>query len=83
MKYVRKRDGRLEKFDNNRIINAIWKAAKAVGGKNKKIAKKLSNQVIKELEKSGHQLRLFSRTINKSPLAQQYEVYQGNALKRF
>ena len=41
----------LEKFDNNRIINAIWKAAKAIGGKNKKIAKNLSNQVINELEK--------------------------------
>ena len=31
MKFVRKRDGKLELFDQERITNAIWKAAKAVG----------------------------------------------------
>ena len=41
MKYVRKRDGRLEEFDSNRITVAIWKAARAVGGSDKKLAKKL------------------------------------------
>ncbi len=51
MKYVRKRDGRLEEFDSNRITNAIWKAARAVGGKDKELAKKLSDEVVKELEK--------------------------------
>jgi len=51
MKYVRKRNGRLEEFDSGRITNAIWKAAKAVGGKDKELAKKLSNQVVAELEK--------------------------------
>jgi ribonucleoside-triphosphate reductase len=51
MKYVRKRDGRLEPFDQERITNAIWKAAKAVGGKNRELAKKLSDQVVVELKK--------------------------------
>ena len=51
MKYVRKRDGRLEKFDSSRITNAIWKAARAVGGKDKELAKRLSDQVVAELEK--------------------------------
>ena len=51
MKYVRKRDGRLEPFDQKRITNAIWKAAKAVGGKDRELAKKLSDQVIAELKK--------------------------------
>ncbi len=51
MKYVRKRDGRLEEFDESRITNAIWKAARAVGGKDKELAKKLSAQVIEELTK--------------------------------
>ena len=51
MKYVRKRDGRLEPFDQERITNAIWKAAKAVGGKDRELAKKLSDQVIAELKK--------------------------------
>jgi len=51
MNYVRKRDGKLAQFDQERITNAIWKAAKAVGGKNKEPAKQLSNQVVAELEK--------------------------------
>ncbi|RLI35988.1 ribonucleoside triphosphate reductase [Candidatus Bathyarchaeota archaeon] len=51
MKYVRKRDGKLEPFDQNRITNAIWKAAKAVGGKDKELAKRLSDEVVRELEK--------------------------------
>ena len=51
MRYVRKRDGRLAKFDSERITNAIWKAAKAVGGKDKDLAKRLSKQVVDELEK--------------------------------
>ncbi|MBT0159318.1 ribonucleoside triphosphate reductase [Candidatus Bathyarchaeota archaeon A05DMB-2] len=49
MKYVRKRDGRLEPFDQERITNAIWKAAKAVGGKDREQAKKISDQVVAEL----------------------------------
>ncbi|MDI6846933.1 MAG: ribonucleoside triphosphate reductase [Candidatus Bathyarchaeia archaeon] len=51
MKYVRKRDGRLEPFDQKRITNAIWKAAKAVGGKDRKLSEKLSDQVVAELKK--------------------------------
>ena len=51
MKYVRKRDGRLEEFDKNRITNAIWKAARAVGGRDRKLAERLSDQVVKMLEK--------------------------------
>ncbi|MEM2355551.1 MAG: ribonucleoside triphosphate reductase [Candidatus Bathyarchaeia archaeon] len=51
MKFVRKRDGRLEPFDQERITNAIWKAAKAVGGKDRELAKKLSDQVVAELKK--------------------------------
>ena len=42
MKYVRKRDGKLEPFDQERITIAIWKAAKAVGGKDREQAKKIS-----------------------------------------
>lgn len=45
MKFVRKRDGRLEPFDQERITNAIWKAAEAVGGKDRELAKELSNKV--------------------------------------
>jgi len=51
MKFVRKREGRLESFDQERITKAIWKAAKAVGGKDRASAKKLSDEVIAELKK--------------------------------
>jgi anaerobic ribonucleoside-triphosphate reductase len=49
VKYVRKRDGKLEPFDQERITNAIWKAAKAVGGKNREQAKLISDEVLAEL----------------------------------
>jgi len=51
LKYVRKRDGKLAEFSSERITNAIWKAAKAVGGKDKETAKRLSEEVVNELEK--------------------------------
>jgi ribonucleoside-triphosphate reductase len=51
MKFVRKRDGRLEPFDPERITNAIWKAAKAIGGTDRELAKQLSNQVATELNR--------------------------------
>lgn len=50
MKYVRKRDGRLEDFNSDRIFTAIWKAARAVGGKDRETAKRLSGQVVEELK---------------------------------
>jgi anaerobic ribonucleoside-triphosphate reductase len=49
MKYVRKRDGKLESFDQERITNAIWKAAKAVGGKDREQSKRISDEVMVEL----------------------------------
>jgi len=51
MKFVRKRDGRLEPFNQKRITDAIWKAAKAVGGKDLELAKRLSDQVVALLQK--------------------------------
>lgn len=50
MKFVRKRDGKLEPFDPERITNAIWKAAKAVGGSDRQQAKKLTDDVLAELK---------------------------------
>ena len=51
MKFVLKRDSKLEPFDQERITTAIWKAAKAVGGKDKELAKRLSDEVVVELNK--------------------------------
>lgn len=51
---IRKRDGRVVPFDAEKITEAVLKAAKAVGGENKKIAENLSNQVIAQLSKMGY-----------------------------
>jgi anaerobic ribonucleoside-triphosphate reductase len=51
MKFVLKRDSKLEPFDQERITNAIWKAVKAVGGKDREQAKRISGQVVADLKK--------------------------------
>ncbi len=51
MKFVLKRDSKLEPFDQERITSAIWKAAKAVGGKDKEQAKRVSDEVVAELNR--------------------------------
>lgn len=48
---IEKRDGRIVDFDQEKITNAIFKAALAVGGKDRERAKFLSDQVVKELER--------------------------------
>jgi anaerobic ribonucleoside-triphosphate reductase len=52
MRFVLKRDSKLEPFDQERITTAIWKAVKAVGGTNKDQAKRLSDEVVAELQKN-------------------------------
>ena len=43
---VKKRDGNVVTFDKSKISNAIYLAAKAVGGEDKTLADKLANEVI-------------------------------------
>ena len=52
MKFVLKRDSKLEPFDQERITIAIWKAAKACGGRDKEQAKRVSDEVVAELQKT-------------------------------
>ena len=42
---IRKRDGSVVVFDQNKITEAIWKAVRAVGGENKERAKEISEMV--------------------------------------
>ncbi|MCR3921801.1 MAG: anaerobic ribonucleoside-triphosphate reductase [Firmicutes bacterium] len=51
---IRKRDGRVVPFDADKITDAIIKAAKSVGGDNRKIAESLTKQVVKELAALGY-----------------------------
>lgn len=48
---IKKRDGRIVLFDKNKIAEAIWKAAKAIGGKDRELSAKLADQVVESLER--------------------------------
>jgi len=51
IEFIKKRDGRIVKFEKEKITNAIWKAMEAVGGKDRKLAETLSEEVVSLLEK--------------------------------
>ncbi len=50
IKKVRKRDGRIVDFDQERITKAIFAAAVEVGGRDRRTAERLSDEVVKILE---------------------------------
>lgn len=47
---IKKRDGRIVPFDQEKITEAIFKAAVAVGGRDRKVAEDLSDEVVSILE---------------------------------
>ncbi len=51
---IKKRDGRVVKFNPEKITNAIFKAAVAVGGRDRERAEYLKELVVKNLEKKGY-----------------------------
>ena len=53
--YIEKRDGRKKEFDIKKIADAIFKAAKAVGGNDYREAERLSEQVVSVLEEENIQ----------------------------
>lgn len=50
IKKIIKRDGRIVDFDQSKITEAVWKAAQAVGGTDRKQTEQISNQVTAVLE---------------------------------
>ncbi|MBI4975208.1 adenosylcobalamin-dependent ribonucleoside-diphosphate reductase [Candidatus Peregrinibacteria bacterium] len=50
IKKIKKRNGEVADFDQNKITEAVWNAAKSVGGANKELATQISNQVSAVLE---------------------------------
>jgi ribonucleoside-diphosphate reductase alpha chain len=48
---IRKRDGRIVEFDQEKITVAIYKAAESVGGRDRRLAQQLSDTVVKDLRK--------------------------------
>lgn len=51
IKKIRKRDGRIVPFVQEKITEAIWKAAQAIGDRDRKIAENLSDKVVNIIEK--------------------------------
>ncbi len=51
IKEIRKRDGKLVPFDKTKITDAIFKAATAVGGRDRELAEKLADRVVEILNK--------------------------------
>jgi ribonucleoside-diphosphate reductase alpha chain len=49
---VKKRDGRLAEFEKDKIVNAIFKAAKSVGGEDLELAKSLAEKVIQLIDEN-------------------------------
>lgn len=52
MKKIKKRDGRVVEFNQEKIINAIYKAAISVGGHNYNMAETISQKVVEEIERA-------------------------------
>mgnify|MGYP005815605649 CR=1 FL=1 len=46
---VKKRDGRIVKFERERIATGVYKAAESVGGKDRKRAEEITDEVVKRL----------------------------------
>ncbi|MEM3637869.1 MAG: adenosylcobalamin-dependent ribonucleoside-diphosphate reductase [Conexivisphaerales archaeon] len=47
---IKKRDGRIVKFEPSKITEAIWKAIKATGSRDRTLAENLSIEVVRRLE---------------------------------
>lgn len=47
---IKKRDGRIVNFDQEKITEAIWKAAKSVGGRDRNLAQSLSDEVVETIQ---------------------------------
>jgi ribonucleoside-diphosphate reductase alpha chain len=50
IKKIKKRDGRIADFDQEKITEAVWKAANSVGGTDRSLAEQISNQITAVLE---------------------------------
>ncbi|MBI2445097.1 ribonucleoside triphosphate reductase [Candidatus Micrarchaeota archaeon] len=53
IEFVKKRDGRIMPFDKSRIADAIFKAARAVGGHDRAAAERLAGVVVDQLSQIG------------------------------
>ncbi|MBU4242042.1 MAG: ribonucleoside triphosphate reductase, partial [Nanoarchaeota archaeon] len=78
MKHIRKRDGSVVHFKVEKIEEAIWKAAKAVGGQNRDKAKELAEEVISILNER-HQEGYISDVEEVQDLVEKTLIENGHA----
>ncbi|MBN2454867.1 adenosylcobalamin-dependent ribonucleoside-diphosphate reductase [Candidatus Woesearchaeota archaeon] len=71
-----KRDGRLADFDQNKITNAIFKAASSVGGKDLDEARRLSDLVVEEIISTG---KRFPTVEEMQDLVEKVLIKEGHA----
>lgn len=69
--WIKKRDGKVVKFDKEKINNAIFKAFKAVGREDRRTAEKITEDVLKEIQRV---------CINKIPEVEQVQDMVERAL---
>ncbi|MGB9748336.1 MAG: adenosylcobalamin-dependent ribonucleoside-diphosphate reductase [Candidatus Woesearchaeota archaeon] len=93
VKKVKKRDGRIVDFDKNKIIEAVWKAARSVGYNDKQIALDVGEEVIKKLNEkfdgkkvpSVEEIQDIVETVliekNYSKIAKDYILYRNKRQK--
>ncbi|MBT8391433.1 MAG: response regulator SirA [Ignavibacteria bacterium] len=91
--FVTKRSGTIVPFNHNRIINAIYRAAVAVGGRDKEKAEELAEQVVKSLnekfdEKATPHIEDIQDTVEKvlienghAKVAKEYILYREESAK--
>jgi anaerobic ribonucleoside-triphosphate reductase len=49
IQFIKKRDGRVVPFDQDKIVKAVWSAVQAVGGQDRDRAEQLSGEIVKHL----------------------------------
>lgn len=55
IKEIRKRNGHIVTFDQEKVTDAIYKAAKALGGHDRSVSQNLSDQVVEQINQTFHE----------------------------
>jgi len=75
---VKKRDGRLVRFEKERIVTGIFKAAESVGGKDRKRAEEIADEVVSRLKKK-YQEKEFVKSQDIADMVSQVLLDMGHA----
>lgn len=74
---VKKRDGRIVKFERERIVTGIFKAAESVGGRDRKRAEEIADVVVKNLQDK-YSKRKYVKTEEIADIVKQVLIDEGH-----